>query len=143
MCYRVFQILGLYYNSSFSKQTIHITTVVCSIGKKTTPREEGAVLIKSAIISAMLNKVQSLEFHLFLEHKERDSVFFWNKLREFGYPFKGVQVEISFYSVEYNMPKEYKFLLYHPTMLRCTYAKLYIPVHTYTHVYFIKFKKYS
>ncbi len=104
--------------------------MVCAIRKNTTPREEAAVLIKSAIISAMLNKVQGLKFHLFLEHMDSDSDFFLNKLQEFGYPFKGLAVQMSFYSVDYYMPSEYKYLLYYPSMLRCTYAKLHLSVHT-------------
>lgn len=62
-------------------KSIVLVMVVCPPPNKMGPRDEAIVLLKSVLISAKLNKIQSIEIFFFLENVERESEFLMDKLK--------------------------------------------------------------
>ncbi|ODM94356.1 Glucoside xylosyltransferase 2 [Orchesella cincta] len=82
-------------------------------------------MMKSAIISAALNKVSVISFHIFLEVMERQT-HFESILKELYYPRDKLQVTLHFYSVLKAVPERY-----HEAMIyikkRCAFVRLFMP----------------
>ncbi len=101
--------------------------VSCRRGNNMSSNSETFVLIKSVLISSMLNGVSEIDFHIFLEHEE-DSYSFRDILKVYRIPFKRVHFWCCIPVLEQNLPNcffRYVAFLMTGLKLTCTFIQPY------------------